>query len=137
MFLNICSNIVRRHSGQRASYSGDAIMADFGYPAADEDDAERALLAGLEILETLTEISDGEEQPLQVRVGVASGQAVVGNFPGAPAGVSIAAFGSVVHLAARLQTLAQPNTILADTATFQSASGAIEFADFEIGRAHV
>src|SRR3546814_18086798 len=105
-------------------------MAYFGYPAADEDDAERALLAGLEILETLTEISDGEEQPLQVRVGVASGQAVVGNFPGAPAGVSIAAFGSVVHLAARLQTLAQPNTILADTAAFQSADGAIEFADF-------
>src|SRR3546814_20501600 len=103
-------------------------MAYFGYPAADEDDAERALLAGLEILETLTEISDGEEQPLQVRVGVASGQAVVGNFPGAPAGVSIAAFGSVVHLSARLPTLAQPTTNLAATATFKYASGGTDFA---------
>src|SRR3546814_12775431 len=51
-FLNTCSTIVRRHRGQLASYIGDAIMAYFGYPAADEDDAERALLAGLEILET-------------------------------------------------------------------------------------
>src|SRR3546814_16051949 len=104
-------------------------MAYFGYPAADEDDAERALLAGLEILETLTEISDGEEQPLQYRVAVASAQAVVGNFPGAPAGVSIAAFTSVVHLSARLKTLAQPHTILTETTTLQHASGAIEFDD--------
>src|SRR3546814_947984 len=80
---DVCSSDLR---GQLASYIGDAIMAYFGYPAADEDDAERALLAGLEILETPTEISDGEEQPLQVRVGVASGQAVVGNFPGAQIG---------------------------------------------------
>lgn len=129
-FLNTCSSIVQRHRGQLASYIGDAIMAYFGYPTADEDDAERALLAGLEILEALSRVSGADEQPLQVRVGVASGQAVVGNFPGAPAGVSIAAFGSVVHLAARLQTLAQPNTILTDTATFQAASGAMKFVDF-------
>src|SRR3546814_16764724 len=81
-FLNTCSTIVRRHRGQLARYIGDAIMAYFGYPAADEDDAERALLAGLEILATLTEISDGEEHPLQGRVGVARGPAAVGNYPG-------------------------------------------------------
>src|SRR3546814_12194581 len=47
-FLNTCSTIVRRHRGQLASYIGDAIMAYFGYPAADEEDAERALLASSE-----------------------------------------------------------------------------------------
>src|SRR3546814_781937 len=130
-FLNTCSTIVQGHRGQLASYIGDAIMAHFGYPTADEDDAERALLAGLEILDALAEMSGGEEQPLRARVGVASGQVVIGNFLGAPAGVSIAAFGRVVHLAARLQALAQPNTILADTATFRSASGAVEFTDFD------
>src|SRR3546814_18711802 len=105
-------------------------MAYFGYPAADEDDAERALLAGLEILETLTEISAGEEQPLQVRVGVARGQAVVGNFPGAPAGVSSAAFRSVVTLAERLQTLAPPTQILPAYANSPSDTEPFQCLDF-------
>src|SRR3546814_16792768 len=87
-FLNTCSTIVRRHRGQLASYIGDAIMAHFGYPTADEDDAERALLAGLEILDALAEMSGGEEQPLRARVGAASGQVVIGNLLGAPAGGS-------------------------------------------------
>ena len=128
-FLQTCSSVVQRHSGMVASYIGDAVKALFGYPVADEDDAERALLAGLEILEAVAAIDEAREQPLRVRVGVASGEVVVGNFPGAPAGVSTVAFGHVVHLAARLQEMAEPNTILADAATFQAANGAIEFAD--------
>jgi hypothetical protein len=120
---------VQRHRGLVASYHGDAVKAFFGYPIAEEDDAERALLAGLEILKTVADIADGQGQPLRVRLGAASGEVVVGSFPGASAGVSIEAFGHSVHLAARLQTLADPNTILADAATFQAARGAIEFAD--------
>jgi class 3 adenylate cyclase/tetratricopeptide (TPR) repeat protein len=129
-FLQTCSAVVQRHKGLVASYLGDALKAFFGYPVADEDDAERALLAGLEILKTVANVADVQGQPLQVRLGVASGEVVVGSFLGAPAGVSIEAFGQPVHLAARLQTLADPNTILADAATFQAAKGAIEFADF-------
>jgi class 3 adenylate cyclase/tetratricopeptide (TPR) repeat protein len=129
-FLQTCSAVVRRHKGLVASYHGDAVKAFFGYPIADEDDAERALLAGFEILKTVADIADGHGQPLRVRLGVASGEVVVGSFPGASAGVSIEAFGHPVHRAARLQTLADPNTILADAATFQAAKGAIEFADF-------
>jgi class 3 adenylate cyclase/tetratricopeptide (TPR) repeat protein len=129
-FLQTCSVVVQRHRGLVATYHGDAIKAFFGYPIADEDDAERALLAGLEIVKTVANIVDGQGQPLRVRLGAASGEVVVGSFPAASAGVSIEAFGHPVHLAARLQTLADPNTILADAATFQAAKGAIEFADF-------
>ena len=129
-FLQTCSAVVQRHRGLVATYHGDAVKAFFGYPIADEDDAERALLAGLEILKTMANIVDGQGQPLRVRLGTASGEVVVGSFPAASAGVSIEAFGHPVHLAARLQTLADPNTILADAATFQAAKGAIEFADF-------
>lgn len=129
-FQQTCSAVVQRHGGVVVSYIGDAIAACFGYPVADEDDAESALRAGLEILETVATGAEAREQPLRIRLGVAGGQVVVGNTFGAPAGVSLAAFGHVPHLAARLQVLAEPNTFLADAATFQAANGAIEFADF-------
>ena len=98
-FLQTCDVAVQRHKGSVASYIGDAVEAYFGYPVADEDDAERALLTGLEILETVAAIVDAQGQPLRVRLGVASGQVVVGNLVGARAGVSIVAFGHVAHLA--------------------------------------
>ena len=113
-----------------ASYIGDAIQAYFGYPIADEDDSEFAVLAALEILEAVAAASAKLGHPLQVRLGIASGQVVVGKFVGAPSGVSTVAFGHVAHLAARLQVLAKPNTILVDPATFEAASGAIDFTRF-------
>jgi class 3 adenylate cyclase/tetratricopeptide (TPR) repeat protein len=128
-FLQTCSAVIQRHKGATASYIGDAIQAYFGYPVADEDDSEFAVLAALEILDAVAVVSAEQGYPLQVRLGIASGQVVVGKFVGAPSGVSTVAFGHVAHLAARLQALAQPNTILADTATFEGASGAIEFTN--------
>lgn len=129
-FLHTCSAVIQRHKGVMASYIGDAIQAYFGYPTADEDDSEFAVLAALEILEAVAAASAKLGHPLQVRLGIASGQVVVGNFAGAPSGVSTVAFGHVAHLAARLQVLAKPNTILVDAATFEAASGAIDFTRF-------
>lgn len=129
-FLQTCSAVIERHKGVMASYIGDAIQAYFGYPVADEDDSEFAALAALEILDAVAVASAKEGHPLQVRVGIASGQVVVGKFVGAPSGLSTVAFGHVAHLAARLQALAKPNTILADVATFEAASGAIDFTNF-------
>src|SRR5262249_48332253 len=129
-FLQSCSAVIRHHNGVTASYTGDAIQSFFGYPVADEDDSEFAVLAALKILDTVAVISREQGYPLSVRLGIASGQVVVGKFLGAPTGVSTAAFGHVAHLAARLQALAEPNTILADTATFEAARGAIDFTDF-------
>ncbi len=129
-FLQTCSAVIQRHRGATASYIGDAIQAYFGYPVADEDDSEFAVLAALEILDAVAAVSAEQGYPLQVRLGIASGQVVVGSFVGAPSGVSTVAFGHVAHLAARLQALAQPNTILTDAATFEAASGAIDFTNF-------
>ncbi|RWD93873.1 adenylate/guanylate cyclase domain-containing protein [Mesorhizobium sp.] len=129
-FLQTCSSVVRRHKGVTASYIGDAIQAYFGYPIAGEDDSEFAVLAALEIIDAVATISAKQGHPLQVRLGIASGQVVVGEFVGAPSGVSTVAFGHVAHLAARLQALAKPNTILVDAATFEAASGAIDFITF-------
>jgi class 3 adenylate cyclase/tetratricopeptide (TPR) repeat protein len=129
-FLQSCSAVIRRHKGVTASYIGDAIQSFFGYPVADEDDSEFAVLAALEILDTVADMSREPGYPLSVRLGIASGQVVVGKFLGAPTGVSTAAFGHVAHLAARLQALAQPNTILTDAATFEAASGAIDFTNY-------
>jgi class 3 adenylate cyclase len=129
MYLKRCSAVVKRHNGQVVSYVGDAVMALFGYPAAEEDDAERALHAAFDMLEVVTGMGTARGLPLQVRVGVASGLVVVGRLPGAPTGVSTVAFGHVNHLAARLQTLAQPHTILTDEATYRATVGAFTFAD--------
>ncbi|MDX8434674.1 adenylate/guanylate cyclase domain-containing protein [Mesorhizobium abyssinicae] len=129
-FLQTCSSVVRRHKGVTASYIGDAIQAYFGYPIAGEDDSEVAVLAALEIVDAVATISANQGYPLQVRVGIASGQVVVGEFVGAPSGVSTVAFGHVAHLAARLQVLAKPNMVLVDAATFEAASGAIDFTRF-------
>lgn len=129
-FLQTCSSVVRRHKGVTASYIGDAIQAYFGYPIAGEDDSEFAVLAALEIVDAVAAIAANQGYPLQVRLGIASGQVVVGEFVGAPSGLSTVAFGHVAHLAARLQVLAKPNTILVDAATFEAASGAIDFTKF-------
>ncbi|CAN7407267.1 ATP-binding protein [Mesorhizobium caraganae] len=129
-FLQTCSSVVRRHKGVTASYIGDAVQAYFGYPIAGEDDSEFAVLAALEIVDAVATIAANQGYPLQVRLGIASGQVVVGEFFGAPSGVSTVAFGHVAHLAARLQVLAKPNTILVDAATFEAASGAIDFTGF-------
>lgn len=130
-FLQACSAVIERHKGVRASYIGDAIQAFFGYPVADEDDSEFAVLAALEILDAVGVVSAEQGHPLRVRMGIASGQVVVGRFIGAPSGLSTVAFGHVAHLAARLQVLAKPNTILVDAATFEAASGAIDFINFD------
>ncbi|WP_143748938.1 ATP-binding protein [Mesorhizobium sophorae] len=129
-FLQTCSSVIRRRKGVTASYIGDAVQAYFGYPIAGEDDSEFAVLAALEIVDAVGTISASLGYPLQVRVGIASGQVVVGEFVGAPSGVSTVAFGHVAHLAARLQVLTKPNTILVDAATFEAASGAIDFTTF-------
>lgn len=129
-FLRTCSSVVRRYKGVTASYIGDAVQAYFGYPIAGEDDSEFAVLAALEIVDAVAAVSASQGYPLQVRLGIASGQVVVGEFAGAPSGVSTVAFGHVAHLAARLQVLAKPNTILVDAATFDAASGAIDFTSF-------
>ena len=133
-YLERCGSVVRNNNGMVANYIGDALLALFGYPIAEEDDADSALKAALDILQIAPSIEVPNGLPLQVRIGIASGLAVVGTFLGAPDSTSTFAFGPIPNLAQRLQTLAAPQTILIDQHTYDATAGAFEFAEVGLHR---
>jgi class 3 adenylate cyclase/predicted ATPase len=116
-----CTSTIRRFGGMVSRYMGDGILALFGYPQAYEDNAERATLAGLQIVETVGKlrVPTGaiDEQALSVRIGIATGLVVVGDLIGEGTAQENAVLGETPNLAARLQTLATPNTILVSAST--------------------
>jgi class 3 adenylate cyclase len=93
-----------------ARYMGDGVLIYFGYPAAHEDDAERAVRAGLALVDAVTMLSAPEA--VQVRVGAATGLVVVGNLVGSGEGQEHDVVGETPNLAARLQSIAEPNTVV-------------------------
>ena len=106
---------VRRRNGAPlggfvAKYMGDGVLVYFGYPQAHEDDAERAVRAGLELVEAVG-ASEGS-QSLQTRVGIATGLVVVGDLIGAGQAQERGIVGETPNLAARLQGIAEPNTVV-------------------------
>src|SRR5205823_11579939 len=104
---------VARFDGFVAKYMGDGVLVYFGYPQAHEDDAERAVRAGLAVIAAMGRLDMPER--LQARVGIASGLAVVGNLIGTGAAQERGVVGETPNLAARLQALAAPATlVLAD-----------------------
>ncbi len=128
-FLSRCSGLARSHGGFVANYVGDALQVLFGFPAAEENDAERAIQLALDIVTTVPQMETPDGSRLSVRIGVASGLVVVGDIEGAPAGISTVAFGHVPNLAHRLQAIAEPNGIYVDENTYQTTAGAVEYAD--------
>src|SRR6202163_5147342 len=77
-----CTELVERNDGFVAKYMGDGVLAYFGYPRAHEHDAERAVRAGLALIEAVPNIATATNSPLQVRVGIATGLVVVGDLIG-------------------------------------------------------
>lgn len=128
-FLSRCNGLARSHGGFVANYVGDALQVLFGFPAAEENDAERAIHLALDIVAAVPQIEAPDGSHLSVRIGVASGLVVVGDIEGAPAGISTVAFGYVPSLAHRLQAIAEPNGIYVDENTYQTTSGAFEYTD--------
>jgi class 3 adenylate cyclase/predicted ATPase len=101
---------VQRFGGFVAKYMGDGVLVYFGYPMAHEDDAERAVRAGLELVVAISALKTHE--PLQTRVGIATGLVVVGDLIGTGASQEQAIVGETPNLAARLQGIAGPNEIV-------------------------
>jgi class 3 adenylate cyclase/tRNA A37 threonylcarbamoyladenosine biosynthesis protein TsaE len=101
---------VRRFGGFVAKYMGDGVLIYFGYPQAHEDDAERAVRAGLELIAAVSELKAAS--PLQTRVGVATGLVVVGELIGSGEAQERGIIGETPNLAARLQGIAKPNTVV-------------------------
>ena len=111
---------ITRYGGHVAKYLGDGVMAYFGWPEAHENDAERAARAGLAILEAVPKLNQETTNPkISVRVGIDSGAVVVG------AGVSKDAdvFGETPNVAARMQAIAVPGTVLISASTHRLISG--------------
>jgi class 3 adenylate cyclase/tetratricopeptide (TPR) repeat protein len=101
---------VRRFSGFVAKYMGDGVLVYFGYPQAHEHDAEHAVRAGLELIAAVTGLKT--HVPLQTRIGIATGLVVVGDLIGSGEAQERGIIGETPNLAARLQTIAQPNTVV-------------------------
>src|SRR6516162_2107309 len=109
--------VIERAGGFVAKYMGDGVLAYFGYPRADEYDAERAVRAGLALVEAVAGLDTAAGAPLEVRVGIATGLVVVGDLIGEGASREQAVVGETPNLAARLQTLAEPGSVVIAPAT--------------------
>ena len=124
-YFDRAREIVERFGGVIDKYIGDAVMAVWGAQVAHEDDAERAVRAALELVDAVEQLGQSEQMDgLRARAGVVSGEAAVGGDGNATTGLII---GDSVNTASRLQSNAQPGTVLVGLATRNLAAGAIEF----------
>jgi len=126
-YQDCCAGIVARLDGFVCRYIGDGILIYFGYPRAHEDDAERAVRASLEIVQSVSRLSVGGDLTLQVRIGVTTGLVVVGELIGSGVSQEVAAIGDAPNIAARLQSLATPDTIVIDDTTRHLTQGLFKF----------
>jgi class 3 adenylate cyclase/predicted ATPase len=116
-YQNAVSAVVARYDGLVAKYMGDGVLTYFGYPRAHEDDAERAVRAGLEIATAVTSLETRGTERLAIRIGIATGLVVVGDLVGEGSAQEQAVVGETPNLAARLQALAEPGQIILAGAT--------------------
>jgi class 3 adenylate cyclase/tetratricopeptide (TPR) repeat protein/ABC-type transport system involved in cytochrome c biogenesis ATPase subunit len=112
-----CARVVQGYDGFLGDFRGDGILAYFGYPRAHEDDAERTVRAGLDIIAAVARLETHAAEPLAVRIGIATGLVVVGDISGEGALREHAVVGDTPNLAARLQVLAGPGTIVVAAST--------------------
>jgi class 3 adenylate cyclase/predicted ATPase len=124
-----CTELVERNGGFVAKYMGDGVLAYFGYPQAHEHDAERAIRAGLALVEAVPKLATTAGSSLQVRVGIATGLVVVGDLIGAGAAQEQAVVGETPNLAARLQALAEPAAVVIAASTRRLTGGLFEYRD--------
>ena len=116
---------VGRFGGFVAKYMGDGVLIYFGYPQAHEDDAERAVRAGLELVAAVSGLKT--HAALQTRVGIATGLVVVGDLIGSGASQEQAIVGETPNLAARLQGVAEPNSVVIAESTRKLVGNLFEF----------
>jgi len=130
-YRSACSDVVSHFDGHVAQYLGDGILVYFGYPHAHEDDARRATQAALDIVRRVSELRypllSGEEIPLSVRVGVHTGLVVVGEI--GDGDKRTLALGETPNIAARLQELSTPNSVVVSNATHHLISDDFDFED--------
>jgi class 3 adenylate cyclase/predicted ATPase len=114
-YHNAVASEIARFEGHVLRFLGDGVLACFGYPSAHEDDAERGVRAGLSIAGAIGKLRDAGGEVLGVRIGIATGQVIVGDLIGESVADKDTVIGETPNLAARLQALAQPgDTVISD-----------------------
>jgi predicted ATPase/class 3 adenylate cyclase len=131
-YYDRCGEAIQYFDGVIASYVGDGIMALFGYPRAHEDDAERAVHAALKILEVCKTVYPKGHPPIRVRIGIASGLVVVGEDKLHALTREKAIVGETPNLAAHLQGVAAPNSVLISEATCKLVGDIFELEKMEL-----
>ena len=121
------AEIVGRFGGFVAKYMGDGVLVYFGYPQAHEDDAERAVRGGLELVKAVSDLKT--HAALQTRIGIATGLVVVGDLIGSGASQEQAIVGETPNLAARLQGVAEPNSVVIADSTRKLVGNLFELED--------
>ena len=131
-YQQVCSEVITRFDGHIAQLLGDGLLVYFGYPHAHEDDAHRAVRTGLSILDAMvdlrTRLKQGNGIQLAVRVGIHTGLVVVGAMGGGTRQEQLA-LGETPNVAARIQGLATPNTLVVSSATYRLIQGYFECQD--------
>jgi class 3 adenylate cyclase/tetratricopeptide (TPR) repeat protein len=125
-YRTACGDVIARYDGFVARYVGDGILTYFGWPSAHEEDAERAVRAGLEVVQAVKRASSTET--LSVRIGIATGPVVVGEAAGVGDQARLA-IGSTPNLAARLQGLAAADQVVIAPSTRRLVAGVFELTD--------
>jgi class 3 adenylate cyclase/predicted ATPase len=128
-FHTCCAKEVASLGGMVAQYLGDGVLAYFGYPIAHENDAERAILAGLAILKSIGGLKAVGGIALQTRIGIGSGVVVVGDLIGQGVTQANAAIGATTNLVARLQAVAEPNSIVISPVTHRLVGALFDYRD--------
>ena len=123
IYQSAVSTAIQQFDGYIARYMGDGLLVYFGYPQAHEDDAERAVRAGLGIVEAVGKIDEQDGTMLQVRVGIATGLVVAGDIIGEGASEERSVLGNTPNLAARLQGIAPPNGVIIMENTLRLTEG--------------
>jgi class 3 adenylate cyclase/predicted ATPase len=124
-----CASLVADNGGFVAKYMGDGVLAYFGYPLAHEHDAERAVKAGLAIIDAAPRLETAEGEHLHVRIGIATGIVVVGDLLGSGESQERGVVGNTPNLAARLQGVAEPDNVVIAESTRKLLGDLFELSD--------
>jgi class 3 adenylate cyclase len=126
-YHRVCATVVRRFEGHIHDYSGDGMMVYFGFPSAHEDDAQRAVRSGLGIVEAVRQLNSRVQAELgielHVRIGIDTGLVVAGAIDADEGMESTAAIGVTPNIAARLQALAAPDSVVVSAAAYRLIAG--------------
>ena len=133
-YRTACAQVISHYDGFIAHFLGDGLLVYFGYPHAHENDAERAVRAGLDIVAAIPRLETAACAPLKARVGVATGVVVVGDLIAEGASEGQAVVGETPNLAARLQAVAEPGTVVMSAGTRRLAAGHFEYR--KLGATH-